>query len=201
MGFPKKDYWSGLSFTSPGDLPDPGTESVSHALAAGFFTTKPSGKAQATSKNTFISVTQLCLTLCGSMDYRFQAFLSITNSWSLFKLMSIESVMPFNHLILCHHLLLSPSIFPSIRVFSNESVLHIRWPKYWNFSFSISPSSEYSGLISFRMDWLDLFAVQGSLKESSPTPQFKSNNSSALRFLYGPTLTSIHNYWKNHSFD
>ena len=92
-----------------------------------------------------------------------QASMSITNSWSLFKLMSIKSVMPSNHLILCHPLLL-PSIFPSIRVFSNESVLPIRWPKYWSFSFSISPSNEYSGLISFRMDWLDLLAVQGTLR-------------------------------------
>ena len=89
--------------------------------------------------------------------------LSITNSWSLLKLMSIDSVMPSNHLILCHPLLL-PSIFPSIRVFSNESVLCIRWPNYWSLSFSISPSNEYSGLISFRMDWLDLLAVQGTLK-------------------------------------
>ena len=93
-----------------------------------------------------------------------QASLSITNSWSLLKLMSIESVMPSNHLILCHPLLLLPSIIPSIRVFSNESVLRIRWPKYWSFSFSISPSNEYSGLISFRMDWLDLLAVLGTLK-------------------------------------
>ena len=93
-----------------------------------------------------------------------QASLSITNSQSLLKLMSIESVMPSNHLILCHPLFFPPSIFPSIRVFSNESVLRIRWPKYWSFSFSISPSNEYSGLISFRMDWLDLRAVQGTLK-------------------------------------
>ena len=93
-----------------------------------------------------------------------QASLSITNSRSLFKLMSIRPVMPSNHLILCRPLLLLPSIFPSIRVFSSESVLHIRWPKYWGFSFSISPSSEYSGLISFRMDWLGLFAAQGTLK-------------------------------------
>ena len=93
-----------------------------------------------------------------------QAFLSITNSWSLLKLMSIKSVMPSNHLILCHALLLLPLIFPSIRVFSNESVLCIRWPKYWSFSISISPSNEYAGLISFRMDWLDLLAVQGTLK-------------------------------------
>ena len=98
-----------------------------------------------------------------------RASLSITNSWSLLKLMSIELVMPSNHLIFCYSLLL-PSIFPSIRVFSNESVLHIRWPKYW--SFSISPSSEHSGLISFKIDWFDL-AVQGTLQESSPTPQFK----------------------------
>ena len=88
----------------------------------------------------------------------------ITNSWSLLKLMSIESVMPSNHLILCHSLLLPPSMFPSIRVFSNESVLRIRWSKYWSFSFSISLSNEYSGLISFRFDWLDLLAVQGTLK-------------------------------------
>ena len=92
------------------------------------------------------------------------ASLSITNSWSLLKLMSIKSVMPSNHLLLCHPLLLPPSIFPSIRVFSSESVLHIRWPKYWSFSFRISPSNEYSGLISFRMDWLDLLAVQGTLR-------------------------------------
>ena len=93
-----------------------------------------------------------------------QASMSIINSLSLLNLMSIELVMPFNHLILCHPLLLLPSIFPSIRVFSNESVLRIRWPKYWSFSFSISPSNEYSGLISFKIDWLDLLAVQGTLK-------------------------------------
>ena len=119
-----------------------------------------------------------------------QASLSIANSQSSLKLMSIESVIPSNHLILCRPLLLLPSIFPSIRVFSNELALHIRWPKYW--SFSISPSNEYSGLISCRIDWLDLLAVQGTLK-SSPTPQFKSFNSSALVFLYSPTLTSIQN--------
>ena len=93
-----------------------------------------------------------------------QASLSITNAWSMLKLMSTESVMPSNHLILCHPFLLLPSIFPSIRVFSNESALHIRWPKFWNFSFSISPSNEHPGLICFRMDWLDLLAVQGTLK-------------------------------------
>ena len=124
-----------------------------------------------------------------------EASLSITISRSLLKHMSIESVMPSN-LILCRLLLLQPSIFPSIRVSSNESLLRNRWPKYWNFRFSISPSNEYSGLISLRMDWLDLLAVQGTLWESSPTPQFKSINFSMLSFLYSPTLTSIHDYWK-----
>ena len=129
-----------------------------------------------------------------------QASLSITNSGSLLKLISIESVMPFTN---CHLPLFLPSIFPSIRVFSKESVFRIRWPKYWSFSFSISPSSEYSGLISLRIDWLDLLAVQGTLKSllSSKAPQFKSINSLALSFLYGPPLTSIHDYYKNHSFD
>ena len=107
-----------------------------------------------------------------------QASLSITNSQSLLKLMSIESVMPSNHLILCRPLLLLPSIFSSIGVFSNESVLYIRWPKYWSFSFSISPSNEYSGLISFRMDWLDLHAVQGTLKSLL---QHHSSKASVLR--------------------
>ena len=107
-----------------------------------------------------------------------QASLSITNSRSLLKLMSIESAMPSNHLILCHPLLLPPSIFLSIRVFSNELVLHIRWPKYWSFSFSISPSKKYSGLISFGMDWLDLLAVQGTLKSLL---QHHSSKASILR--------------------
>ena len=110
------------------------------------------------------SVTQSCLTLCNPMDYSTQASLSFTISWSLLKLTSIESMMPSNHLALCHPLLLLPSIFPSIGVFSNESVLHIRWPKYWSFSFNISPSNEYSWLISFSIDWFDLLAVQGALK-------------------------------------
>ena len=109
-----------------------------------------------------------------------QASLPITNSWSLLKLMSIESVMPSSHLSLCHPLLLLPSIFPSIRVFSNESVLCIRWPKYWSFSFNISPSNEYSGLISFRMYWLDLLAVQGTLNSLL---QHHSSKASILRHL------------------
>ena len=108
--------------------------------------------------------------------------------------------MPSNHLILCHPLLLLPSIFPSIRVFSIESALYIRRPKYWSFSFSISPSNEYSGLISFRIDWFDLLVVQGTL-ENLLQHQFESVISTVLRLLYGPTLTSIQDYWKNHSFD
>ena len=120
----------------------------------------------------------------------------ITNSQSLPKLMPIESMMPSNHLILCHPLLLLPSIFPSIRVFSNESALRIGWSKYWSFSFNISPSNEYSGLISFRIDWFDLLAVQGTLKSLL---QFE--NISVLSLLYGSTLTSILDHWKNRSFD
>ena len=127
-----------------------------------------------------------------------QGSLSITNSQSILKLMSIESVMPSNHLILCRPLLLPPLIFPSIRVFSNESVLHIRWLKYWNFSFSINPSNEYSALISFRMDWLDLLAVQGTLKSLLQHHSSKPSIFLALSFLYSPTLTSINDYWKNH---
>ena len=112
----------------------------------------------------FTAVAQLCPTLCNPMNHRCQASPSITNSRSSLALMSVESVRPSSHLISCRPLLLLPSIFPSIRVFSNESVPHIRWPKHWSFSFSISPSDEYSGLISFRIDWLDLLAVQGTLK-------------------------------------
>ena len=112
-----------------------------------------------------------------------------------------DAIQPSNRLILCHPLLFLPSVFPSLRVFSSESVIRSRWPKYWNFSFSISPYNEYSGLISFRMDWLDLLGVQGTLKSLIPTPQFKNINSSVLSFLYNPTLTSIHDYWKNYNFD
>ena len=156
------------------------------------------------SKNQFSSVqSPSCVRLCELCPWTAvrQASLSITNSRSLPKLTSIESVMPSNRLILCRPLFLAPSIFPSIRVFSNESVLCIRWPKYWSFSFSISPSNEYSALISFRMDWFDCPCSPRDSQESSPTPQFKSINSSVLSFLYSQTLTSIHDYWKNHSFD
>ena len=127
-----------------------------------------------------------------------QASLSFTISWSLLKVMSIESVMPSNHLILCCSLLLLPTVFASIRLFQRVDSSHQVVSKYWSFSFSISPSNEYSGLISFRMDWLYLLAVQG---ESSPTPQVKDIDSLVLSLLYGLTLTSVHDNWKNHSFD
>ena len=129
-----------------------------------------------------------------------QASLSNTNSQSLPKLMSIELVVPSYHLILCHPLLFLPLIFPSIRVFSKDSSLGIRWLKYWSFSVSISPSSEYSGLISFRINWLDLLAVQGTLKSLL---QHHSSKASILwhSAFYGPTFMSMHDYWKNYSFD
>ena len=128
-----------------------------------------------------------------------QASLSITNSWSLLKLTSIESVMPSNHLILCP-LLLPPSIFPNNRVFSNELTLRMRWPKYWSFSFRIILSKEHPGLISFRMDWLDLLAVQGTLKSLI---QHQSSKASILRHsaFFTVQLTSLHNHWRNHSLD
>ena len=122
-------------------------------------------------------------------------------SQSLLKLMSIELVMPSNHLILCGPLLLLPSIFPSSRVFSNELALHIRWPKYWGFSFSISPSNEYSGLISFRIDRFDLLAVQGTLRSLFQHHNSKASVLQCSAFFYCPTLTSVHDYWENHSFD
>ena len=149
----------------------------------------------------FNSVAQSCPTLCDPMSHSTPG-LPVHHQllWNQPKPMSIESVIPSNHLILCRPLLFPPSIFPNIRVFANESALCIRWPKYSHFSFNISPSDEHPGLISFRMDWLDLLAVQGTFK-SSPTPQFKSINSLVLSCLYSPTLTSIHDYWKNHSLD
>ena len=143
-----------------------------------------------------------CVPICYAMECRMPGFpgMSFTVSRSLLKLMSIKLMMPSNHLVLCHPLLLLPSNFPNIRIFSNELALRIRWPKYSSFGFSTSPSNEYSELISFRIDWFDLLAVQGTLKSSS-APQFKSISPLALSFLYGPTLTFIHPYWKNHSFD
>ena len=144
----------------------------------------------------FSSVAQSCLTLCNPINRSTPGF--PVHHWLL------EPTEAYVHhsidAILFYPLLFLPSIFPSIRIFSIELVLCIRWPKYWSFSFTISPSNEHPGLISFRMDWLELLAVQGT-QESSPTPQFKRINSSALSFLHSLTLTSIHDYWKNHSLD
>ena len=147
----------------------------------------------------FSSVAQSCLTATPWIVAR-QVSLSITNSRSSLRLTSIESVMLASHLILCHPLLLLPPIPPSFRVFSNESTLRMRWPKYWSFSFSIIPSKEIPGLISFRMDWLDLFAVQGILKSLL---QHHSSKASILRHsaFFTVQLTSIHDHWKNHSLD
>ena len=142
------------------------------------------------------SVAQLYPTLCDSIDCSMPGFLSFTMPWSLLKLMSIKYLMPSNHLVLCYPLFLPPSIFPSIRVFSNESGLCIGWPKNWSFSFSISPSNDYSELIYFRIDWFDLLAVQGTLKVFFSTTVRKYQFFASL--LHGPTLTSIHDYWKNH---
>ena len=145
---------------------------------------------------SFSSVAQLSPTVWTPWTAARQASLSITNSQSLLKLMSIESVMPSNHLILCRPLLLSPSIFHNIKVFSNESALLIRWPKFWSFSFNISPSNEHPGLI-FRTDWLDLLAVQGTLKSLL---QHHSSKASILCSAFF-TVQLSHPYWKNHSFD
>ena len=148
----------------------------------------------------FSSVAQSCLSATPWIA-ACQGSLSITNSQSLLKLMSIELMMPSSHLILCRPLLLLPPIPPSIRVFSNESTLHRRWPKCWSFSFSISPSNEHPGLVSFRMDWLDLLAVQGTLKSLL---QHHSSKASIFRhsaFFNSPTLTSIHDHSKNLSLD
>ena len=130
-----------------------------------------------------------------------QASLTFTISQSLLKFMSIESVMPSNPLFLCHHLLLLPSIFRSIRVFSNESSLCLRQPKYWSFRLKISYSNKYTGLVSFRIDWFDLLTVQGTLKSLLQQHSSKASVFLALGLLYSPALTSIHDYWKNHSFD
>ena len=166
--------WVAISFSRRSSWPR--IEPMSPALVSGFFTTDPPGKAHLLFQ--FNSFSQSSPTLCNPMDCSTPGFLSTINSQSLLKLMSIESMMPSNHLILGHPLLLLPSIFPSIMVFSKELVLHIRWPKYWSFSFNLSPSNEYSGLISFKIDWLDLLAVQGTLKSLL---QHHSSKASILR--------------------
>ena len=150
--FSRQEYWSGFPFLSSEDLPNPGIEPRSSTGQADSLLSE----IPWTHSVQFSSVAQSCPTLCNPMNCSTPASLSITNTQSPPKPMSIELVMPSNHLILCRPLLLLPSIFPIIRVFSNESALHIRWPKYWSFSFSIRPSNEHPGLISFRMNWLDL---------------------------------------------
>ena len=147
------------------------------------------------------SVQSFSLTLCDPMNCSMPGLLSITNSWNLLKPMSMESVMPSNHLILCCPLLLLPPIPPSIRVFSNESTLHIRWPKYWSFSVNISPSNEHPGLISFRMDWLELLAVQGTLKSLLQQHSSKAPILQCSPFFTVQPVTSIRDHWKNHSLD
>ena len=149
----------------------------------------------------FSLLTDVYLTLCTPWAAACQASLSITNSWSLLKLMSIELVMRSKHLILCHPLLFLPSVFPSIRVFPSESVLHIRWPKYWNFSFSISPSNEYSGLISFRMNWLNLLAVQRTLKSLLQHYSSKASILCHSDFFIVQLSCPYMTTGKNHSFD
>ena len=149
----------------------------------------------------FSSMTQLCPTLCDPMDCSASGFPVCYHSWSLLKFTSIDSVMPSNHIILCHPLLLLPSVIPSIRVFSNESVLRIRWPKYWSFTFSISSSNENSELISFRMDWLDLFAVQGIVKSLLQHHSSKASILQCSDFLIVQLSHPYMTYLKNHAFD
>ena len=180
-------------------LPWPRDQTKSPALLADSLLSEPPGKLHIPFYCS-CSVTQLCPTLATPWTAARQTSLSFTISWSLLKLVSVESVMPSNHLILCCPLLLLPSIFPSIRVFSTESAFHIRWSKHWSFSFSISPSNEYSGWCPLVLTGLISLQSKGS-QESPPTPQFENSNSLVLSFLYGPTLTSIHDYWKNHIFD
>ena len=156
-GFPRQEYWSGFAFPTPGD------RTCNYNIFIGrqvlYLQRHLGGPAQ------FSSVSQSCLFAIPWTAVR-QSSLSITNSWILLKLLSIKSVMPSSHLILCHPLFLLPSIFPSIKIFPSESVLCIRWPKYWSFCFSISPSNEYSGLIFFRIDWLGLLVVQNKTNKN-----------------------------------
>ena len=198
MRFFRQEYWS--VFPSPGDLPNPGIEPMSlmsPALAGGFFTIW----ATREDKVAFSSVQSLShVRLCNPMNCSTPG-LPVHHQLLEFTQTHVHQV---GDAIQPSHPLLSPLLLPlippSIRDFSNESTLRMRWPKYWSFSFSISPPKEIPGLISFRMDWLDLLAIQET-QESSPTPQFKSINSSVLSFLYSPTLTSIHDHWKKHSLD
>ena len=205
---PPNPYAQGETFCVAKGSPKSSSEQTGHSWSASpehatcLLPTVFSGSLQkANLQRSCCSVAKSCPALCDPIwTAACQAFLSFTISQSLLKTTPTESVMPSNHLILCCPLLLLPSIFPRIRVSSKEPVLHIRWPKYWSFSFSMSPSSEYSGLISFRTDWLDLLAVQGTLRVFSSTTVWKHQFFSAQPSL-SPSLTSTPDYWKNHSFD
>ena len=193
-----------MSFPSLGDLPDPGIEPMSPVLEGRFFTSLASREdrdktclhVQFIVVFHFLSSVQLFVIPWTTAH---EASLSFTISWTLLNLMSSESLMSSNHLILCCPLLLLPSIFPHIRVFSSESALRIRWPKYWSFNFRVILSSEHSGLISFRTDWLDLLAVQGTLKSLLQHHSLKEATFwySAFFMVQLSHLTSIHDYWKN----
>ena len=190
MGFSRQESWSGLPCPPPGNLLDPGIKPMSlmfPALAGRFFTISTTWEAYVYI-NEYYSAIVVVIQLPSHVrlfaitrTVAWQASPSLTISLNLPKFMSIESLMPSRHLILCHPLLLLPSVFPSIRVFSNESILHIRWPKYWSFSFSISPSNEYSGLIFFRIDWFDRLTVQGTLKSLL---QNHSSKASILQLVF-----------------
>ena len=203
---PGKNYWSWLPFPFPGDLSNPGFKPTYpvwqvDSLPLSHWEAHHSLRAPII-LDIFSSVQLLSHVWLFATPWitTRQASLSITNSQSLPKLMSIESVMPSSQLILCRPLLPLPPIPPSVRVFSNESTLRMRWPKYWSFSFNISPSNEHPGLISFRMDWLDLLAVHGTLKSLL---QHHSSKASIFQHsaFFTVQLTSIHDYWKNHSLD
>ena len=170
-------------------------------LAGRVYVTAPPGKLHKLNICCCCSVAKSGMTLCNSVYCSTPGFLVLHYLLDLHKFVCTESVIPSNLLILCHPLLLLLLAFSSIKVFSNELALHIRQPKYWSFSFSISPSNDYSGLISFRIIWFDLLNSPRDSQKSAPAPQFKSISSLSLSLLYGPTLTSVHDYWKNNGFD
>ena len=201
MDFSRQEYWSGLPFLSPGYLPDPGNEPRSPASQQILYCLGHQGSPiKMFHFNSVQSLSRVRLFGTPGTTAR-QASLSFTNSWSPPKIMSIESVRPSNHLMLYNPLLLPSSIFHNIRVFSNESVLYIKWPKYWSFSFSISPSNEYSGLISFRMDWLDLLVVQGTLKSLLQHHSSKASIPRCSAFFIVQHSQSYMTTGKNHTLD
>ena len=199
MGFSRQEYWSELPFPPPRDLPHPGIQLASLtslALADSVFITSTTWEAHKFLRFSSVQLLSHIRLPATPWTVECQASLSITSSRCLLKLMSTESVMPFNHLILRHPLLLLPSIIPSIRVFSNESALRIRWPKYWSFSFNMSPSNEHSGLIS--LGWTGWISLQPKVLKS--LPQHNSSKSSILRHS-AFSLTPVNDHWKNHSLD